>query len=111
VRQFAQALRLESPYVVGHDIGGTVAHALGRLYPAELRGVMIIESPLPGLPPWNEIAGDVRAWHINFHQTEKTPEILISGWEAAYFRSHFFEVGLADKAAVNEAKLRRYAAA
>jgi hypothetical protein len=46
----------------------------------------------------------------NFHQTEKTPEILISGREAAYFRSHFFEVGLADKAAVNEAKLRRYAA-
>jgi pimeloyl-ACP methyl ester carboxylesterase len=71
VRQFAQALRLESPYVVGHDIGGTVAHALGRLHPAELRGVMMIESPLPGLPPWNEIAGDVRAWHIKLPSNGK----------------------------------------
>src|SRR5262249_56833638 len=34
VHQLAQQLRLERPYIVGHDIGGFGADAFRRLFPA-----------------------------------------------------------------------------
>jgi pimeloyl-ACP methyl ester carboxylesterase len=38
VHQLAQQLRLERPYIAGHDIGGMVAYAVVRLYPTHVRG-------------------------------------------------------------------------
>ena len=33
IHQLAQELRLDRPYVVGHDIGGGIAYAIARLHP------------------------------------------------------------------------------
>ncbi len=49
VHQLGMQLRLERPYLAGHDIGGTVAYAFVRLYPAQVRGVMILDVPLPSI--------------------------------------------------------------
>lgn len=66
IRELAQQLGLERTYLVGHDIGGIVAYAFARLYPAETRGVMILDVPLPGVAPWEEVMADPLLWHINF---------------------------------------------
>jgi pimeloyl-ACP methyl ester carboxylesterase len=111
IRQLAAMLKLERPYVVGHDMGALVAYAYGRLHPAELRGVMLIEIVLPGLAPFDQVAASPEAWHINFQQMPHLPETLITGHEQAYFRGEFFDMGLVNKSTVGTAELRHYAAA
>ena len=48
IYQLIGALGLEHVYVFGHDIGGIVAYAFGRRYPQSARGVMILDSAVPG---------------------------------------------------------------
>lgn len=48
---FINALDIDDPLIVGHDIGGMVAYAYARLFPEELLGVAILDVPIPGLGP------------------------------------------------------------
>jgi len=82
IHQLAEQLHLERVYVAGHDIGGMVAYAFARLYPETIRGVMMLDAPLPGLGPWEEIKANPIAWHINFHQAPELPERLLAGRQA-----------------------------
>jgi len=86
VHQLAERLHLGHVYLVGHDIGGMVAYAFVRRYPETSRGVMMLDAPLPGLGPWEEIKASPIAWHINFHQAPALPERLLAGRQAIYFR-------------------------
>jgi pimeloyl-ACP methyl ester carboxylesterase len=90
VHQLAEHLHLEHVYVVGHDIGGMVAYAFARRYPETSRGVMMLDTPLPGLGPWDAVKANPIAWHINFQQTPGLPEQLLAGREAIYLR-HFLD--------------------
>lgn len=110
IRGLAQQLKVERPYLVGHDIGGMVAYAFARLYPEGTRGVMILDVPLPGIEPWDDVKADPLLWHINFHQTPDLPEELIAGRQALYFR-HFFGLGTANGAAISDDDAARYASA
>jgi pimeloyl-ACP methyl ester carboxylesterase len=96
-------------YLVGHDIGGPVAYALARVQPRRVRGVMLIESPLIGMPTWDKIKGSPEMWHVGFHQTANLPEQLLAGREDIYVR-HFLELFSGGKAP-DEADVARYAAA
>ncbi len=86
VRQLVDQLRLEHVYVVGHDIGGMVAYAFVRLYPETSRGVMLLDSPVPGLDSWEDVKASRFTWHIKFQQTPDLPEQLLAGREAIYIR-------------------------
>lgn len=110
IHQLAQQLRLERTYMVGHDIGGIVAYAFARLYSEEIRGVMVLDVPLPGIEPWEDVKADPLLWHINFHQTPDLPEKLIAGRQTTYFR-HFFALGTANDAAISDDDVVRYASA
>jgi pimeloyl-ACP methyl ester carboxylesterase len=110
IHQLAQQLKLERVYLVGHDLGGIVAYALTRLYPEEIRGVMILDVPLPGIEPWEDVKADPLLWHINFHQTPDLPEELIAGRQAVYFR-HFWSLGTVDGDAISEDDAAHYAGA
>jgi pimeloyl-ACP methyl ester carboxylesterase len=90
IHQLAAHLGLERPYVAGHDNGGMVTYALARLHPQTTRGVMILDVPIPGLEPWEQVKADPVLWHFGFHQTPNAPERLIAGREAIYFREVFF---------------------
>jgi pimeloyl-ACP methyl ester carboxylesterase len=89
VYEFLVALDLHRVYLVGHDIGGMVAHAFARDYPERLRGVMILDVPLPGLAGWNEVKSDPLFWHVAFMQQPNLPEKLILGRQAEFF-DYFF---------------------
>jgi pimeloyl-ACP methyl ester carboxylesterase len=103
VHQLAERLQLEHPYIVGHDIGGMVAYAFARLYPEGSRGVMMLDIPLPGLGPWDEIKANPLVWHINFHQVPGLPEQLLAGRQPIYFR-YFL-----DRGTFSDAEVARYA--
>lgn len=92
VHQLAAALRLERPYIVGHDIGGMVAYAFVRRYPEATRGAMILDVPLPGIEGWDEIQGHPAMWHVRFMQVPGLPEKLVAGRQADYF-GYFFQFG------------------
>lgn len=84
----AQALGLDRPYVVGHDLGGIVTYAYVRRFPASLRGAMILDVPVPGVAGWDEAVADL--WHIGFIQAPGgLAEKLITGRQAAYFDQDF----------------------
>ena len=55
VYQLTLHLKLEHSYLIGHDIGGSVAYAFVRLHPNVLSGAMILETPIAGLDPWQEV--------------------------------------------------------
>jgi pimeloyl-ACP methyl ester carboxylesterase len=92
VYQLLTMLKLQRVYVVGHDIGGLVAYALLRRHPEALRGVMILDVPIPGLDGWDEAVGDPSAWHVRFMQVPELPEKLVDGRQADYFH-YFFAFG------------------
>jgi pimeloyl-ACP methyl ester carboxylesterase len=95
IHQLALQLELERVYVVGHDIGGMVAYAFARRYPETTRGVMILDVPLPGIEPWDEIQSDPSVWHIRFHQVPNLAEKLVVGRQVDYFR-YFLSRGFSD---------------
>jgi pimeloyl-ACP methyl ester carboxylesterase len=110
IRQLVQLLKLERVYLVGHDLGGIVAYAFARLYPEETRGVMILDVPLPGIEPWEDVEADPLLWHINFHQTPDLPEQLIAGRQAVYFR-HFWSLGTVNGDGISDDDAAHYASA
>lgn len=67
VYQLTQQLGLEQVYVVGHDVGGWVAYALARRHPEALRGVMVLETLVPGIEPWLDLDIDARAYREPGH--------------------------------------------
>jgi pimeloyl-ACP methyl ester carboxylesterase len=108
VYQLSQELKLERVYVAGHDIGGMVTYAFARLYPTAVRGVMILEAPLAGIEPWEEIKRDPSLWHAGFHQTPDLPEKLIAGRQSVYFR-HFFTSYTFNKKSITDVDVVHYA--
>ncbi|MBZ9811258.1 MULTISPECIES: alpha/beta fold hydrolase [unclassified Mesorhizobium] len=84
LQAMAQALGLDKPYVVGHDLGGIVTYAYVRRFPESLRGAMILDAPVPGIAGWEESVADL--WHIGFIQAPgQLAEKLITGRQAIYF--------------------------
>lgn len=104
IHQLAEQLHMEHVYVVGHDIGGMVAYAFVRRYPETSRGVMLLDSPVPGLDSWEEVKASRFTWHIKFQQTPDLPEQLLAGREAIYIR-YFLD----DRDIFSDADVARYA--
>lgn len=89
----------EKIHVVGHDIGGMIAHAYVVQFPDHVANVVWGECPLPGTTLYNNIKHDQTVWHFDF-QTHH-PDIavaLVSGKERTYLK-HFYD-RLAQNAAV-----------
>jgi pimeloyl-ACP methyl ester carboxylesterase len=110
VHELARVLKLDRPYVVGHDLGGMVAHAYARLFPQDLRGAMILDVPVPGLDGWDEAVSGPQSWHVGFLQTPDLPETLLAGGRQDAFLSYFLRMGRHDAAEMAEA-LKAYAGA
>jgi pimeloyl-ACP methyl ester carboxylesterase len=108
IHQLAVHLGLEQPFVAGHDNGGMVTYALARLHPQATRGVMILDVPVPGLEPWEQVKADPVLWHFGFHQTPHAPEHLIAGREAIYFREVFFNRLARNPDAISDVDLAHY---
>lgn len=92
IYELARALELQNIYVVGHDIGGIVAHALIRRHPKAASGAMILDVALPGIDGWEATQGQPAFWHVPFMQVPELPEQLVQGRQDAYL-GYFFNFG------------------
>jgi pimeloyl-ACP methyl ester carboxylesterase len=83
---------IQRPLVVGHGMGAQVAYAYLRRYPTQVRGVMLLDAPIPGVGGCEDLFTSSAFWHIGFHQTMQgdtgLAELLVAGREHGYFRSH-----------------------
>jgi pimeloyl-ACP methyl ester carboxylesterase len=86
IHELAERLHLGRAYVVGHDIGGMVAYAYVRRHESDVRGAMLLDAPLPGIGPWDEIMREPLVWHVGFHQAPgELAEKLVMGRQTEYF--------------------------
>ena len=77
-------------HVVGHDIGGMVAHAYASLFADDISSVIWGECPLPGTTTYDQSKTSVQHFHFNFHSVLDLPEALTADRERIYLQ-HFYD--------------------
>jgi pimeloyl-ACP methyl ester carboxylesterase len=100
------ALKAEKADLVTHDIGNMVGYALAAQYPERITKWAIIDAPLPGIGPWDEILKSPLLWHFNF----RGPDVdrLVKGRERIYLDRFYNELS-ADPKTIDEATRNHYA--
>lgn len=83
MRAVVVALGYDKTFVVAHDIGNMVAYAYAATYPDKVDRLVVMDAPIPGIEPWNEILLNPGVWHFNFHGPDA--ERLVAGPERIYF--------------------------
>ena len=77
-------------HVVGHDIGGMIAHAYVAQYPARVDSVIWGESTLPGTTNYEDTKHTPPLWHFDFQGQSDIAVSLVSGKEKMYLK-HFYD--------------------
>jgi len=106
IAQVMDALKIEKSALVTHDIGNMVGYALAAQYPDRISRWVIIDAPLPGIGPWDEILKNPLLWHFNFRGPDA--ERLVKGRERIYLDRFYNELS-ANPKAIDEATRRHYA--
>jgi len=101
------ALKVARSDVVAHDIGNMVAFAFAERYPDRVTKLVVIDAPIPGIGPWDEIARSPATWHFRFGGPDV--ERLVKGRERIYL-DRFWNEFSADPARFTERSRSHYAA-
>jgi pimeloyl-ACP methyl ester carboxylesterase len=109
LHELLSTLDLTDVTLVGHDCGGMVAYAYVREF-SNLSGVVIMDTVIPGISPWDKVIANPFIWHFAFHALPRLPETLVTGHEAEYFDC-FFDWGAADPTRITAEARARYVAA
>lgn len=103
---------VEQPVLVGHGMGALIAYAYLRRYPRRVRGVMLLDTPIPGVGGCEDLPVSSAFWHIGFHQSmygdTGLAELLVAGRERLYIRSHIDRLA-AHPEAIGDADVAVYA--
>ena len=100
------ALKIEKADLVTHDIGNMVGYAFAAQYPARVTRFVIMDAPLPGVGPWDEIVRSRALWHFSFQGPDA--ERLVAGRERIYL-DRFWNEFSADPKSFTEASREHYA--
>ncbi len=101
------ALKVEKVDVVGHDIGNMVAFAFAAEHPDRVTKLVLMDAPVPGVGPWEEILKNPLLWHFRFGGPDM--ERLVKGRERIYL-DRFWNEFSADPKTFDEASRQHYAA-
>jgi pimeloyl-ACP methyl ester carboxylesterase len=107
IRAVLDKLGIDRADIVGHDIGTMVAYAYAARYPDKTSRLVVMDSPVPGIPPWNQIVRLPALWHFNFGGPDA--ERLVAGRERIYL-DRFWNEFAGDPSKIDEATRRHYAA-
>src|ERR1700682_3770867 len=66
VARLLDRLRIDQADLVTHDIGNMVGYGFAAQYPTRVTRWVVIDAPLPGIGPWDEILKSPALWHFNF---------------------------------------------
>ena len=100
------ALAVEQIDLVAHDIGNMVAFQFAAQQPERVRRLVLIDAPVPGVGPWDEILKNPLLWHFRFGGPDM--ERLVAGRERIYL-DRFWNEFSADPAKFGEAARVHYA--
>jgi pimeloyl-ACP methyl ester carboxylesterase len=100
-------LGIERGDLVTHDIGNMVGYALAAQYPDRVSRFVIMDAPLPGIGPWEEVLKNPLLWHFRFGGPDM--ERLVAGRERIYL-DRFWNEFSADPKSFSEAARAHYAA-
>ena len=101
------ALNVRQADVVAHDIGNMVAFQFAAQHPERVRRLVLIDAPVPGVGPWEEILKNPLLWHFRFGGPDM--ERLVAGRERIYL-DRFWNEFSASPDRFSEAARRHYAA-
>ena len=107
MRAVLDKLGIDHADIVAHDIGTMVAYAYAARYPDKTTRLVVIDSPIPGIPPWNQIVRLPALWHFNCGGRDA--ERLVAGRERIYL-DRFWNEFAGDPSKIDEATRRHYAA-
>jgi pimeloyl-ACP methyl ester carboxylesterase len=82
IRAVVMALGYDRTSVVSHDIGIMVAYAYAARYPDKVERLVVMDAPIPGIAPWDEIVRNPALWHFSFNGPDA--ERLVQGRERIY---------------------------
>src|SRR5467141_658226 len=99
-------LKIRKADLVTHDIGNMVGYAWAAQYPDRVARWVVIDAPLPGVGPWEEILKNPLLWHFRFGGPDM--ERLVKGRERIYL-DRFWNEFSADPKKFDEASRRHYA--
>ncbi len=102
-----KALHVEKTDVVTHDIGNMVGYAFVAQYPQEVGKFVLMDAPIPGVGPWEQILKHPLLWHFHFGGPDM--ERLVAGRERIYL-DRFWNEFSADPKKWDEASREHYAA-
>jgi pimeloyl-ACP methyl ester carboxylesterase len=100
------ALKIERADLVTHDIGNMVGYAFAAQYPSRVARFVLMDAPLPGIGPWEEILKNPLLWHFRFGGPDM--ERLVTGRERIYL-DRFWSEFSADPKAFSETSREHYA--
>jgi pimeloyl-ACP methyl ester carboxylesterase len=100
------ALKIDHADLVTHDIGNMVGYALCAEYPRRITRFVIMDAPLPGVGPWDEIVRSHALWHFSFYGADA--ERLVKGRERIYLDRFWNEFSFEPKS-FDDASREHYA--
>jgi pimeloyl-ACP methyl ester carboxylesterase/quercetin dioxygenase-like cupin family protein len=100
------SLKVERTDLVTHDIGNMVGYAFAAQFPARVGKLVLIDAPLPGIGPWDDIVRSHALWHFSFYGPDA--ERLVAGRERLYL-DRFWNEFSADPKKFDEASREHYA--
>ncbi|HEY9127557.1 MAG TPA: alpha/beta hydrolase [Acidobacteriaceae bacterium] len=83
IRAVVIALGYDKTAVVAHDIDNMVAYAYAVQFPDKVTRLAVMDAPLPGIDPWQQVLLTPGVWHFNFHGPDA--ERLVAGRERIFF--------------------------
>ena len=99
-------LKIDHAALVTHDIGNMVGYAFAAQYPERVTRLALIDAPLPGVGPWEEILKNPLLWHFRFGGPDM--ERLVAGRERIYL-DRFWNEFSATPSRFSEAARSHYA--
>lgn len=100
------ALGTKQADVVAHDIGNMVGYALAARHADRVTKLVLMDAPVPGVGPWEEILKNPLLWHFRFGGPDM--ERLVAGRERIYL-DRFWNDFSAKPARFTEADRAHYA--
>ena len=99
-------LEIDRADLVTHDIGNMVGYAFAAQYPNRVTRFVLIDAPVPGVGPWEEILKNPLLWHFRFGGPDM--ERLVAGRERIYL-DRFWNEFSATPSRFSEAAREHYA--
>ena len=106
MRAILTELGIDRAAIVGHDIGTMVAYAYAARYPAKTDRLVVMDAPVPGIPPWEDMVRNPLLWHFSFGGPDA--ERLVAGRERIYL-DRFWNEFAGDPSKIAEATRAHYA--